>query len=43
MWERNVYEEGMGEKGGEPGVCGIRKAQNGKCLKNDGMMNCFVC
>ena len=44
MWGRKVYKEVMArELGGRPVVCGVRKAQKGKCLKNDGVINCFVC
>ena len=30
------------EIGKRPVVCGVGKAQKGKCLKNDGVMNCCV-
>lgn len=27
---------------GKPGMCGVRKVPKGKCLKNDGVINCFL-
>jgi len=43
MWERKVCKEKMARNvGRRPVLCGVGKAQKGKCLKNDGVINCCV-